>query len=55
MTVNNFLIGGGDGFSAFTKGTSPVTSGIDLDALVAYLAAHDPVLPPAGGRIKKKP
>ncbi len=55
VTVNDFLIGGGDGFSAFTKGTSPVTSGIDLDALVAYLAAHDPVLPPAGGRIKKKP
>ena len=55
VTVNNYLAGGGDGFTVFTKGTSRVTGGIDLDAVVAYLGAHDPLVQPTGGRIKKKP
>jgi 5'-nucleotidase len=55
VTINNFLVGGGDGFAAFAKGTSPATTSIDIDALVAYLGAHDPVAQPAGGRVKKTP
>jgi 5'-nucleotidase len=55
VTVNNFLAGGGDGFAAFAKGTNRVTGGSDLDGLVAYFGAHDPLAQPVGGRIKKKP
>ena len=55
ITVNNYLAGGGDGFTVFTKGTNRVTGGIDLDAVVSYLGAHDPLVQPTGGRIKKKP
>jgi 5'-nucleotidase len=55
VTVNNYLAGGGDGFTTFTKGTNVVTGGIDVDALVTYLGSHDPLVQPAGGRIKKKP
>ncbi len=51
VTVNAFLADGGDGFSAFTHGTDPQTSGTDTDALSAYLAARSPVAAPAGGRI----
>ena len=55
VTVNNFVAGGGDGFAPFAKGTNRVTGAIDIDALTAYLAAHDPLAPPAGGRIQRKP
>jgi len=55
VTVNNYLAGGGDGFTVFAKGTNRVTGGSDLDALVAYLGAHDPVTQPTAGRVKKKP
>ncbi|PWW24813.1 5'-nucleotidase [Geodermatophilus normandii] len=51
ITVNSFLAGGGDGFSVLTGGTDPVTSSIDLDALVAYLTANSPVSAPATDRI----
>jgi len=55
VTVNNFLADGGDGFASFAKGTNRVTGAIDLDAFVTYLGAHDPLAPPAVGRILKKP
>ncbi len=51
ITVNGFLAGGGDGFTVLTQGTNAVTTSIDLDALVAYLGANDPVAPPATDRI----
>jgi 5'-nucleotidase len=52
VTVNNFLAGGGDGFSALTVGTNQVTGQIDLDAFVAYLTAQSPVSAPALDRIR---
>ncbi|MEV4495126.1 bifunctional metallophosphatase/5'-nucleotidase [Micromonospora arborensis] len=52
VTVNNFLAGGGDGFSALTAGTNLVTGQIDLDAFVAYLTAQSPVSAPALDRIR---
>ncbi|MFG1652936.1 bifunctional metallophosphatase/5'-nucleotidase [Micromonospora sp. NPDC049275] len=52
VTVNNFLSGGGDGFSALTAGTNQVTGQIDLDAFVAYLTAQSPVAAPALDRIR---
>ncbi len=51
VTVNSFLAGGGDGFTALTAGTGPVTGALDLDALTAYLGANSPVAVPADGRI----
>ncbi|NEK60417.1 bifunctional metallophosphatase/5'-nucleotidase [Geodermatophilus sabuli] len=51
VTVNNFLAGGGDGFSVLTGGTDPVTGPIDLDAFTAYLGANSPVAAPALDRI----
>ncbi|MET8349539.1 MULTISPECIES: bifunctional metallophosphatase/5'-nucleotidase [unclassified Micromonospora] len=52
VTVNNFLAGGGDGFSALTGGTNLVTGQIDLDAFVAYLTARSPVSAPTLDRIR---
>ncbi len=51
VTVNNFLAGGGDGFTVLTGGTNAVTGPIDLDAFTAYLGANSPVAPPATNRI----
>jgi 5'-nucleotidase len=52
VTVNNFLAGGGDGFSVLTGGKNVVTGMIDLDAFAAYLTAKSPVSPPALDRIR---
>ncbi|GAA4565116.1 bifunctional metallophosphatase/5'-nucleotidase [Micromonospora coerulea] len=52
VTVNNFLAGGGDGFSVLTGGTNLVTGMIDLDAFTAYLTAKSPVSAPALDRIQ---
>ncbi len=52
VTVNNFLAGGGDGFTVLTGGTNLVTGQIDLDAFVAYLTANSPVSAPALDRIR---
>ena len=51
VTVNNFLAGGGDGFSVLTRATGLVTGPIDLDAFTAYLGARSPVPAPALDRI----
>ncbi|SFN87137.1 5'-nucleotidase [Geodermatophilus obscurus] len=51
ITVNNFLAGGGDGFTVLTQGTDVENQpGFDVDALIAYLAG-EPVAPPATDRI----
>ena len=51
VAANNFLIGGGDGFTVFTEGTELWSGPLDIDAFVAYLSAHSPVDPPATDRI----
>jgi 5'-nucleotidase len=52
ITVNNFLAGGGDGFTVLRGGTNAVTGQIDLDAFTAYLTATTPVTAPALNRIR---
>ncbi|RST31741.1 bifunctional metallophosphatase/5'-nucleotidase [Sphingomonas ginkgonis] len=47
VTVNNFLASGGDGFSACAAGTDPADSGVDLDAMEAWLRTN-PALPTLG-------
>ena len=36
-TTNNFLSGGGDGFTIFKSGLNPVIDASDIDVLVAYI------------------
>jgi 5'-nucleotidase len=42
IVTNNFVAGGGDGFSTFTEATDPYFGGLDIDAFADYLAAHNP-------------
>ncbi|MBL7256960.1 bifunctional metallophosphatase/5'-nucleotidase [Paractinoplanes lichenicola] len=52
VTTNDFLANGGDGFSTLTAGTGRTTApGFDIDALVAYLGAGEPVAPGPANRI----
>jgi 5'-nucleotidase len=55
VTANNFLIGGGDGFTVLTQGTNLVAGAIDLDAFTAYLTASPNLAPPAADRITRTP
>lgn len=53
VTVNNFLVDGGDNFSVFAE-VDPslrVGGGIDLDAFEDYLAEFSPVAPPGIDRV----
>lgn len=54
IAANNFLLGGGDGFTTFTQGKDQVLGPIDLDALVSYFGSHSPIAPPALDRISGK-
>ena len=51
VSINNFLAGGGDGFTVFTQGTDLQGGPIDLDALVTYFGTNSPIAPPALNRI----
>jgi 5'-nucleotidase len=51
VTTNNFVAGGGDGFTKFLSGTNQVGGPIDLDVLIAYVKAHTPLTPALDGRI----
>jgi 5'-nucleotidase len=54
VAVNNYLASGGDGISAFTKGTDVTDMGIiDLDALVTWIAPGR--TPPRPDRIRFVP
>ncbi len=55
VSVNNFLVAGGDGFTEFTKGTNLSGGPVDLDALIAYFGAHPNIAPPAADRITVLP
>ncbi|MCT9934750.1 bifunctional metallophosphatase/5'-nucleotidase [Planotetraspora sp. A-T 1434] len=51
VAANNFLVGGGDGFTVFTQGTNLWSGPLDIDAFVAYFGAHSPIAPPVANRI----
>jgi 5'-nucleotidase len=42
VTMNNFLATGGDGFTVFNEGASPLGGAQDIDAFVEYFAAAEP-------------
>lgn len=54
VAANNFLLGGGDGFTTFTQGKDQVLGPIDLDGFVAYLNAQGTISPPPLDRITGK-
>jgi 5'-nucleotidase len=45
VAASNFLASGGEGFTAFTRGTERTLVGKDIDALAGFFATHDPVRP----------
>ncbi|MFI7617369.1 bifunctional metallophosphatase/5'-nucleotidase [Nonomuraea terrae] len=51
VAANNFLVGGGDAFLAFTEGTDLWSGPLDIDAFVDYLGQNNPIAPPATNRI----
>ncbi|WP_037841667.1 bifunctional metallophosphatase/5'-nucleotidase [Streptomyces sp. NRRL WC-3549] len=55
VAMNEFLAGGGDGFTALGQGTNKLVGASDLDVFNDYLAAHStaaaPLAPPAADRI----
>jgi 5'-nucleotidase len=53
VTINSFMYAGGDGFPAFTQGSTPRTGMMDVDALVQYLERHSPVQPSALDRVQR--
>jgi 5'-nucleotidase len=53
VTVNNFLAGGGDGFSVLKAGTAPRIGAYDVDALYAYFQTNSPLSPVAPARIAR--
>jgi 5'-nucleotidase len=57
VVVNSFLASGGDNFTVLVQGTNQVGGAVDLDALIAYVAALPGQLisPPAADRIRVVP
>src|SRR4051794_31939316 len=55
VAMNNFLADGGDGFSVFKEGTTPIGGMVDLDAFVNFLMkpANNPVPTPPMNRITR--
>ncbi len=51
VTVNDFLTGGGNGFSVLKSAKIVEVGPVDVEATAAYLGAHVPLSPPAGDRI----
>ena len=55
VTVNDFLLNGGDRFTALRRGRDPRAGPVDVEALEAYFHAQSPVQPPSSGRIRRLP
>lgn len=53
ITVNDYLLGGGDRLGALAAGRDRVVGPLDVEALEAYARAHDPLRAPRLGRIRR--
>ena len=51
ITINEYLAGGGDGFSVAKQGTAKQYGGYDAEALLAFFRTNGAVAPPAPSRI----
>ena len=55
IVTNDFMYGGGDGYTVFTQGTNVLQPGDDLlNVVIEYIAAHAPVATVVDGRIIKQ-
>ncbi len=53
ITVNDFLLGAGSRFDALDASPDRVVGPLDVEALEAYVRAHDPLRAPVLGRIRR--
>ncbi|MFI4979030.1 MAG: bifunctional metallophosphatase/5'-nucleotidase [Nevskiales bacterium] len=53
VEANNFVAGGGDGFTIMTQGKNLYTGPVDVDAFVAYIKANSPLTPAAPNRVTR--
>ncbi|MDQ1003449.1 2',3'-cyclic-nucleotide 2'-phosphodiesterase (5'-nucleotidase family) [Neobacillus niacini] len=53
ITVNNYMAGGGDGYTVLAGITNRTIDVVDLDALVNYIKAKVEVNPQIEGRVTK--
>src|SRR5882724_4638403 len=53
VAANEFLAGGGDGYTVLAAGTDRTVGVLDSEALAKYAAAHSPLSAPQAGRIRK--
>jgi 5'-nucleotidase / UDP-sugar diphosphatase len=52
VVTNNFMLGGGDGYSVFAEGTNSADTGFILaDVVEEYIAVNSPISPEVDGRI----
>ncbi len=52
VSTNDFLLKGGDGYTTFAKGVSPVTGPLIREAIRDYVKAHSPLSPQKDNRIR---
>ncbi|MGG6293152.1 bifunctional metallophosphatase/5'-nucleotidase [Leptolyngbya sp. AN02str] len=53
VVTNNFMLNGGDGYSVFTEGQNPYTSGFDMaDSVIDYISTNSPIELQPDGRIR---
>ena len=55
VTINSFMVSGGDSFTVFTEGRRLQEGGLDLDALTQYFRSKKAVAVPARDRIHRRP
>lgn len=55
VAVSNFLVGGGDAYTAFTQGTDVWSGPLDIDLFEDYLIAHPNTAPPVTNRVTMVP
>ena len=53
IVTNDFMFGGGDGYTAFANGTDVVQRDVMLDVVIEYIGAHSPVSAAVEGRVVK--
>jgi 5'-nucleotidase/UDP-sugar diphosphatase len=50
----DYLVGGGDGHTGFTKGTNVIYGDLDVDVVGPYVQAHSPIAPTSPGRVTQE-
>ena len=54
VTTIDYLLGGGDGHTAFAKGTNVIYGDLDVDAVAPFFEAHSPLAAKSPGRVTQE-